>query len=70
MREMDVRDVLSGVGSLVELSTDGIRSNKRVQHVTVREDIKLCYYRQIRNAWKVLKCFAREGWRRPVGPIM
>ena len=25
---------------------------------------------QIRNAWKVLKCGAGEGWRRSVGPIM
>ena len=25
---------------------------------------------QIRNTWKVLKCGAGEGWRRPVGPIM
>jgi len=24
----------------------------------------------IRNAWKVFKCGAGEGWRRPVGPIM
>jgi len=23
---------------------------------------------QIRNAWKVLKCGAGEGWRRSVGP--
>ena len=25
---------------------------------------------QIRNAWKVLKCGAGEGWRRSAGPIM
>ena len=25
---------------------------------------------KIRNAWKVLKCGAGEGWRRSVGPIM
>jgi hypothetical protein len=25
---------------------------------------------QIRNTWKVLKCGAREGWKRSVGPIM
>ena len=25
---------------------------------------------QIRNAWKVLKCGAGEGWRRSGGPIM
>jgi hypothetical protein len=25
---------------------------------------------QIRNAWKVLKCGAGEGWRRSVGSIM
>ena len=25
---------------------------------------------QIRNTWKVLKCGAGEGWRRPVGPTM
>jgi len=25
---------------------------------------------QIRNAWKVLKCGAGEGWRRSVRPIM
>jgi hypothetical protein len=24
----------------------------------------------IRNNWKVLKCGAGEGWRRPDGPIM
>jgi len=26
--------------------------------------------KQIRNTWKVLKCAAREGWRRSAGPIM
>jgi len=26
--------------------------------------------KQIRNAWKVLKCGAGEGWRRSVGPII
>ena len=25
---------------------------------------------QSRNAWKILKCGARKGWRRSVGPIM
>jgi len=25
---------------------------------------------EIRNAWKVMKCGAEEGWRRSVGPIM
>jgi len=29
-----------------------------------------CSRQQIRNAWKVLKCGAGEGWRRSVGPIM
>jgi hypothetical protein len=28
------------------------------------------YGQQIRNAWKVLKCGAGEGWRKSVGPIM
>jgi hypothetical protein len=28
------------------------------------------FVQKIRNIWKVLKCGAGEGWRRPVGPIM
>jgi hypothetical protein len=28
------------------------------------------FRRQIRNAWKVLKCGTGEGWRRSVGPIV
>ena len=26
--------------------------------------------KQIRNAWKVVKCGAGEGWKRSVGPIV
>jgi len=26
--------------------------------------------KQIRNIWKVMKCGARERWRRSVGPIV
>jgi hypothetical protein len=28
------------------------------------------YEKQIRNTWKVLKCGAGEGWRRPTGKIV
>jgi hypothetical protein len=32
--------------------------------------LKLGYFgKQIRNAWKVFKCGAGEGWRRSVGLI-
>jgi len=42
-------------------------------HIHTYTYMYICTHTHIyifRNAWKVLKCGAGEGWRRSVGPIM
>ena len=54
-------------------NVDGVKVHYMLYVMSYKQNalsLKYIYMVVLRNAWKVLKCGAGEGWRRSVGPIM